>query len=170
MSFQLYYHPGTQPWRMDPDLVQRISTWYRNHGGRPVAVHVWPRSKQGEITPDLQAPYTYRAITKEDGAHLLADATETSESLAWLLMHELGHQVIRTSPIVKEALKEGRPREKTLHTADDRYHQIDPEERLVDGFATALIGKRLDRDWWRKRTLPKFGGDTPGPTRFGHCC
>ena len=82
-------------------------------------------------------------------SYVFVDPTETPDSVAWIIAHELSHQLVDEHPEVARMLDQAKTSE--AHPASDRFHELDAEERLADGYATRLVGKRYDRSWWRKR-------------------
>jgi len=152
-GFTIRWLPGTEAWRPHPHLMRRIE----DHYGPKLAgtrVTVWPRS--WEVIDDLfpgrnMGYYDVRAVSRDDEVHILVDETETPTSIAWLLAHELGHQRVRLTPGLRDALRDAAPVDVT-DKASDEYHEVDPEERFVDGVATKLTMVRKDREWWRERT------------------
>jgi hypothetical protein len=104
-----------------------------------------------EIFGEPSEAWAFRAKAFDHGdSHVLVDATETPESVAWLMAHELSHQVVFQNPKFRAQLDARRPRD--LDPASDAFHAVDPQELWCDHQATQIFGRRLDRAWWRRRT------------------
>lgn len=139
-------HPLAALWSPPPDLRARLE---RRFPGESYVATLWPRCLVHDVTGRPTEPYAFRAFTRGDESHLFVDATETPESIAWLLAHELSHQIVNGHPDAERLLAAGRPTDQD--SASDVFHRVDPEELLADGIATNLFGRRLDRGWWRER-------------------
>ena len=162
----LRVHPDCEPLRIAPGDMEKMQRYFAGHD---MEVRYYPRSLARDVTGIDLPPYSYRAVTRGPISYVFLDDTETPKSVAWITCHELTHQLLRATPQVKRALMDGRPTD--AKPWDDRYHRLDPEERLADGVATRLIGQRLDRDWWRART-PVQGesfGRTQRQIHFSGC-
>lgn len=154
--------PDAAPWLPQPSALALID----RHTARDVDVRLWPRAMlaqawgsthQGAPPPELP-PYAFRAWANPQLGRVtvLVDRTETPQSVTWLLLHELGHMELRTSPLVAGALAATVRDPAYMH--DDHAHQADPEERIADWMATRWYRRlgfarpwRLDRHWWRAR-------------------
>jgi len=94
---------------------------------------------------------------------------ETTESIKWIFLHELGHRIINKYTSVKSLLyfvREKFYKDIGLFNGEQEYysqapnwneeyhkdevHENDPEEILVSNFATNIIGKDYSRHWWRE--------------------
>lgn len=146
---KLHIHPQARPWLPPPSEMAKIKALFKN---TKADVYFHPRSKANEILGRHAEPYAFRAFTRGEEVNLFVDETETPQSIAWLLAHELTHRMVHDSPTLDQAFEEARPTD--LDPAGDPFHDIDPEERFCDGIATNLLGYRTDRSWWRKRTPP----------------
>ena len=151
--FTVNWLPGTEAWKPPVALDKLIRRYFGSLQGTRVVV--WPRSR--EVLEDLfpampdMAYYQVRAVSRGPEVHILVDETETPESIAWLLAHELTHQLVAVSPAVAAAMADAEPLGEASK-ASDQYHEDAAEEKLADGIATRLVGQRLDRAWWRERT------------------
>lgn len=145
--FQLHVHPQARAWVPSKNDLSKLGSYFKNPD---MNVHIWPRSMAEQILGRKTKPYAFRAFTRGKDSHLFVDPTETPESIAWLMGHELTHQLIDKSPTVAQAFSDARAFD--ADPVGDTFHDIDPEERFCDGIATRLLGYRLDRAWWRKRT------------------
>lgn len=152
-AFTLIMHPGTQNYALHPEHLQALQDYFAPLNGKAV-VEVYPRSQAAQATGINLPDNTFRAVTRGNHTICLVGPGETHVSLAWLIAHELAHQLVDTSQTMETAFADAKAQDKGLHPADDHYHQLDPEERFCDGIATNLIGQRLDRDWWRARVGP----------------
>lgn len=105
---------------------------------------------------------------------MLNDNNETIESLSWLLLHELGH-VYKTAleqyaPLFGRFIRDLNYIDAEVQTTkagidyfdyndiyltNDDVHGSRPEEVFCNMIATAIIGKSLDRHWWRENCYRK---------------
>ena len=144
--FTLTVHPGAEAWTPPPDIMAKLRRAFADVDG---AVHIWPRAQVDRVTGRVMGPYAFRGFTRGDVSHLFVDATETPQSISWLMAHELCHHTVHDDPELHAAFNRARP---ALDPASDRFHEIDPHELYCDGIASNLLGFRMDRTWWRKRT------------------
>lgn len=151
MSFRLEVSPGAEPWAPSPAVLRILREAYPFPGA---VVRLMPRSLAQREKPGSR-PFSFRAYTGDSVTRVFVDATETPASIAWLVAHELGHHRVARDPGLRRSLRQARPR--GVDPASDTYHHLDPEERYADGLATALMGTRLDRDWWRRRVEAMAG-------------
>jgi len=138
-------HPEAKAWAPS----ERILTELRRRFPVDGIVQVLPRRMVNQVHGQASRPYAFRAFTRGDTSYVFTDGTETPDSVAWVIAHELSHQLVDDHPEVAQMLDASKPQD--LNPAGDRFHQVDAEERLADGYATRLVGKRYDRAWWRKR-------------------
>lgn len=145
---RLRVEPGAEAWAPSPE------TWALLQGAYPVNVDVvlLPRRRVAEVRPRQEPPYAFRAWSQSGSATVLVDPTETRGSVEWLLAHELGHHLLMEREDLRAPLRAGRP--VGVDPRSDAFHRLDPEERQCDEWATEILGARLDRDWWRRRTPP----------------
>ncbi len=169
--FALHVHPAAKAWAPRPPQMEALR---RLFGKTKADVHIYPRSMANQILGRHAAPYAFRGFTRGTDSYLFVDSTETPESIAWLMAHELCHRMVAETPTMKSAFTEAAPHD--LDPAGDSFHDIDPEERFCDGIATNLLGYRQDREWWRKRTPGKaqqttaYGGLTDLYGAADHVC
>lgn len=145
---KIYAHREASPWMPPEADLAGLRSFY----GEKVPdakVWIWPRRMVDQILGRRSKPYAFRAFTRGGDSHIFVDGSETPQSVAFLIGHELCHQLVDASPTVKEALNEARP--PGLGRAGDLFHQRDPEERFCDGISERILGYRFDRDWWRTR-------------------
>jgi hypothetical protein len=148
-----------------PDVVIPLPVWQKLASGpyldKPVLVEVVPRSLVRELwardmgSKPFPGAYAFRAYTRGCKVVLLSDATETAQSLVWLLLHELAHVQVNDRPLLEEAFR-STPRPPG-YVSNDEAHEAWPEERFANQMADALapsFGSRpgLNRLWWRTRT------------------
>lgn len=108
--------------------------------------------------------YSYRAFTlpMEKVIYVFFNEGETIESLKWVIAHELTHANLRTSNYLKVILNHNRQlvmsqynitcqKEYEKKLKDDSFHEDMLEEKICNKFATDLIGKNYDRNWWRNK-------------------
>jgi hypothetical protein len=148
--------PGTERWALSAEEAAEIACWL----SRDVEVYFWPRSQVREVWRKTHGselpvrPYSFRAWSSGGAAHLFVDDTETPESIRWLLLHELAHLDLVSSPLLARAYR-GVKRPANYLTSDDA-HEANPEEQMANFVADQLaprlgIPAGLDRRWWRKR-------------------
>ncbi len=145
---KLYVHEEARPWvPVEADLAA-LQGFYgdRLPEGN---LWLWPRRMAEQVLGRRSKPYAFRAFTRGDESHVFVDGSETKQSIAFLMGHELCHQVVGRSPTLKTAFSDARP--SGLGSAGDLFHQRDPEERFCDGISERILGYRFDRDWWRPR-------------------
>lgn len=147
MAFQLSIHPEARLWTPDDRHLAVLRGYFSNPSMR---AHILPRRLANKTLGKNLGPYAFRAFTRGNDSYVFVDPTETRRSVAWILSHELAHQKVDNSPTVSAAFADALV--PGLDRAGDEFHKVDAEERFCDGIATRLIGKRLDRDWWRLRT------------------
>jgi len=138
-------HPEARAWAPSGQVMNELRRRFPVDG----VVQVLPRRMVAEVYGKASRPYAFRAFTRGDTSYVFVDGSETPDSVAWIIAHELSHQLVVEHPDVSKMLDAAKPRD--LNPAGDRYHHVDAEERLADGYATRLVGKRYDRAWWRKR-------------------
>lgn len=113
-------------------------------------VKIWPRSLIDEVMKRRTEPYSFRAVTRGNVSDVFVDETETPESIAFLIAHELTHQLVNNSPTVKSAFEEAK--DPSMDKKSDEFHNCDAEERFCDGIAKGILGTWYDRAWWRNNT------------------
>lgn len=169
--FALHVHPQAQAWIPRPPQMAALR---RLFGKTKADVYIYPRSMANQMLGRHAEPYAFRGFTRGTDSYLFVDPTETPDSIAWLMAHELCHRMVADTPTLKAAFHEATPHE--LDRAGDPFHEIDPEERFCDGIATNLLGYRQDREWWRARTpqgarpATEFGGLTDLYGAADHVC
>jgi hypothetical protein len=148
-----------QPATLIPDQVW-ASLAHGPYLSTGVSVEIVPRGLVRELwwrdqgAKSFPGDYAFRAYTRGNRVVLLSDATETPESLTWLLLHELAHVGVNASPYLQRAFRSRkRPAQ---YMTDDEAHERWPEEQLANHVADQLaphFGSRpgLDRLWWRAR-------------------
>jgi hypothetical protein len=157
-------------------MLRKFQRWFRS--SRRFYVHVFHRLESDNVdwmsrwsTHTKPAPpYSYRGWCSYDYTVLLWDDTETSQSIEWILYHELGHYVCSqvaymfdTAMDLENQLEGRGPYE----WKDDTMHEADSEERLVNRVATALMGgQERARPWWRPRVTAKQRGYLVLPDGF----
>ncbi len=173
---RLVIHHGTPAFAqelLNREILRRTSHWFQNVADIPV--HIFHRRETetlrwhwtwcGGMEPDKEPrpAYSFRGWCGYSGIVLIADETETCESLEWLLYHELGHaEQQRQSRMSDQAWgienrTEGR---NGYEWQDDAGHEADSEERHVNRVATAYMrGREMARPWWRPRVTAKLRGD-----------
>lgn len=149
---QLVVHPEAAPWVPKEPYLRKLQAFFSDEK-IPMRVHLWPRRMVDRIIGRATKPYEFRAFTRGEDSHIFVDATETPQSIAWLIAHELCHRMVKSSPTLTAAFEDAKPLD--LDPAGDAFHDVDTEERFCDGIATRILGYRQDRAWWRKR-VPRW--------------
>jgi len=147
--FQLHVHPEARGWIPRKTQLDQLKSFFSDPN---LSVKLWPRHMASQILGRPTKPYEFRAFTRDDESHVFVDPTETPESIAWLIGHELCHRLIDQNETLSNAFADARPLD--IDPAGDTFHEIDSAERFCDGIATRLLGYRQDRTWWRKQ-IPK---------------
>ncbi len=148
-----------------PDVAIPVAVWHKLASGpyldKPLLVEIVPRSLVAELwsrdmgSKPFPGRYAFRAYTRGCRVVLLSDATETPQSLVWLLLHEMAHVQVNERPLLDEAFRSiPRP---VGYVSSDEAHEAWPEERFANQMADILapaFGSRpgLNRLWWRTRT------------------
>ena len=147
--FQLVVHPEAQRWVPSEAYLSKLGEYFPD--GK---VSLWPRRMTATILGRPTVPYEFRAFTRNGEANVFVDPTETPQSIAWLMAHELCHQIVENSPTINAAFNDAKPVD--MKPSSDEFHYVDAEERFCDGIATKLLGYRKDRAWWRKRVASRL--------------
>lgn len=147
-TLDLQFHPEARAWKPSEQDLAALQAYFPYQG---MVAKILPRRMANEVLGKDLGPYAFRAFTRGPMSYLFVDSTETPKSVAWLLAHELTHQLVARTPTLRRAFSDAASLEG--HRAGDCFHRNDPEEKFCDGIATRLIGERLDREWWRARTL-----------------
>ena len=151
------YTPSVRAWLP----AEATLTSVRKYLSRRTVVHLLPRRALAETFareighPLVGSLYQLRAwsLKSRGEAWVFADQTETRDSVLWVLLHELAHLDLVGAGLLQAAVEA--PRTAAYDT--DEGHEADPEERLANQVATALLGQltgrsqALDRRWWRAR-------------------
>ena len=151
------YTASADPWLP----VQGVLAGVRKYLSPRTVLHLLPRSAlpttfERELgAPFEGSPYQLRAwaLKSRGEAWVFVDETETRDSVLWVLLHELAHLDLVGAGLLQAAVTV--PRTAAYDT--DEGHEADPEERLANQVATAMLGKltgcarALDRRWWRRR-------------------
>ena len=150
------YHSALENWLPSPGVLDRIATALQvcavvEFIPRSQVEATWRSTHGDQPFPGL---YAYRAYARGGHVRIFVDATETPDSLLWLLLHELAHVAVDNNEFLDTAFRTiPRP---ANYTTDDRAHEAWPEEKVAnqvaDQWAPRLGGRAgLDRLWWRKR-------------------
>lgn len=145
------------------EWLQKI--WAHDSNTPQVVVHVFSREeantmvwhnrwhwRASEQKPAL--PYAYRAWADYYNARiiLIVDETETPESIGWILLHELGHIMVKHNDYLESVLAiENKANGNPNAHLNDEEHEKCAEELFVNRLATAFVGQDLNRLWWRVR-------------------
>ena len=99
----------------------------------------------------------------------LHNNNETLDSLAWILLHELGHAWCEECKKkfgydLFEALSGGSLDDMTKeeykeYCEIDEIHEARYEEQFCNNIATKIIGRCYDRIWWRKQFLKEWNNE-----------
>lgn len=135
-------------WAPDPADQVAIDDFF---GPRLPNAVLWllPRRMARQVVRRDLGPHAFRAVTRGSNSYVFVDDTETRDSTAFLMAHELTHQLVSKNRVLTAAFHDARAHDSD--GASDHFHEVDPEERFCDGIAANLLGRRLDRSWWRPR-------------------
>jgi hypothetical protein len=162
-SLLLTVHPGAEPWAPDQRALDRLACELSND----VRIDLYPRSALPALWErDYGESYAldshaFRGWSDARHVTLLADETETPDSIAWLLAHELAHIELGRTPSLREHY---RSIPKPIgYLSSDSAHEAWPEEGLANEMADDLMRELelvpgRDRFWWRRRVLTMRGG------------
>lgn len=153
---KVFVHREARPWvPSEADLAQ-IRSFFgeRLPGGQ---IYLWPRRLVDQVYGKPTKPLSFRAFTRAGRSNVFVDPSETDASVAFLMAHELCHQVVDRSPTLSMAFSDAKPA--GVDRAGDEFHSVDAEERFCDGIANRLLGTRYDRSWWRRRLEAERFGD-----------
>jgi hypothetical protein len=158
------------------EMLKRLIRWNVPH--KDLSIHVFDR-RESETIPWMSSwgkrgnrpeePYSYRGWCSGSEILLLFDETETTDSIEWILYHEIGHAVCGRARMFDDAMARENDIEGRTHYEwkDDIGHEADSEERLVNRMANAYMeGKERARPWWRPRVVAKQRGYTVLPDAF----
>lgn len=153
-------HPDASAWAPTRADAEKILSWFSPKlTQQEASVLVLPRSEANrEVGRDLP-PYSFRAFTRGDQSRVFADATETPQSVAFVIAHELCHQVVHRTPTLEAAFADARGGSRPPWS--DVFHEVDAEERFCDGIASRILGTWYDRAWWRRRVDAAVGPTPP---------
>lgn len=160
---RILVHPEARPWAPRLEDQRKIQAFFGPKLDHAV-VKILPRQVADQELGKKLPPYSFRAFTRGPTSTVFVDATETPESVAFLVAHELAHQVVDTSPVLDQAFQDARVQ--TSEPWSDRFHERDAEERFCDGVAGRLLGTWYDRTWWRGRTRRISGSEQFGQFRL----
>jgi hypothetical protein len=155
--------PGTEPWVPSPDDLADLACSLTND----VVVEIHPRADVDRVWADEHEGaalpvdrYAFRAFANGRRAVLFVDASETRDSVLWLLVHELTHLELPQSRLLEEVYRNRERDPAYLHS--DEAHEADLEERFANQIADAMMARigrptGLDRRWWRSRVQRMSG-------------
>jgi hypothetical protein len=124
---------------------------------RRMVREVWNHEMEGQ--PFTLKKYAFRAFARGNMIVIFDDATETKDSLLWLLLHEIAHIFVTRTPKLRRQF-----RSKSLpsgYMTSDSAHESAPEEQfanmMADGWYKEFSGHSgsFHRLWWRDRVLKK---------------
>lgn len=97
--------------------------------------------------------YAYRGVNTGGYVQIIVDASETPESVKWLLLHEMAHSAVECTPFVHQLRAEPKPKG---YPWNDDAHEAVTEEKLANAVADTLAPRfgtqpGLNRRWWRAR-------------------
>ena len=140
----LTFMPGTERWRPSPRYLKALAMAFPEGA----SLTVYPRSEASRVLGRASEPYAFRAFTRGPDSFVFVDDTETPDSIAWLMAHELAHGQLEDAPRYRALLDARSPR---LDPQSDLFHELDPEERYADSVAHQVTRLSLNRAWWRDR-------------------
>lgn len=155
----VHFSEGTKRWLPSLEQLGLLDRLLR----APATVELLPRAKLAATWAQVHGgqalgvpPCSIRAWANKEtrNAYIFVDASETRDSVIWLMGHELAHLELRLAPLVELSVTVPRGPE---YLATDEGHEADPEEQLVNQVGASVVelltGRRqmLDRHWWRAR-------------------
>lgn len=124
----------------------------------------WEQSRSHPTRPH-DKPWAYRGLCDSYKARILIlvddVGIETPASIEWIFWHELGHMAVSQINLVDATFS----REDSARTADmsgwdaDARHEALHEEQFVNRVATSIVGRDLNRLWWRARVNAHLAGE-----------
>tara|TARA_R110000824_G_scaffold69223_2_gene178372 strand:+ start:110 stop:607 length:498 start_codon:yes stop_codon:yes gene_type:complete len=150
--FKLLIHKEARPWT---PTDREIAMLKRAFDLPNTTLRIIPRRLIPTFHPQTTDPFAYefRAFTRGPNSYVFVDGTENRHSIAWLMAHELCHVEIGENEFLRDKFDAMTP--PNLDPRSDRFHALDPEERVCDERATNLFGTTFDRFWWRNE-VKKF--------------
>ena len=156
---KLFCHVDATDWCPNGDLVDRISPLFN----KEVSVSIFPRYLVSKVWEEDHPGQTYdkdyyafRAYAGRDYCKIFVDETETKDSVLWVMLHELAHISLASTPYLFKAYRHLTAPD---YFESDEAHENDPEEQMANTVAMAVMdilgyGKvSYPRYWWRERTM-----------------
>jgi hypothetical protein len=144
--FRLLIHKEAQPWKPTEREISMLKQAFDLPNS---TLRIIPRRLIPQFHPQTTDPFAYefRAFTRGPNSYVFVDGTENPHSIAWLMAHELCHVEIGENDYLREKFDSLSP--PGLDPRSDKFHELDPEEKVCDQRANNLFGTRFDRFWWR---------------------
>ena len=155
----MFCHVDATEWCPHGDVIQCLSTFFTKN----VDIEIYPRSLLATVW-EKDHPgkkynkdyYAFRAYAGKDYCRIFVDETETKDSVLWVMLHELAHIALATSPFLFKGYRHLTPED---YHCSDNAHERDPEEQMANEIAMSWMdmlgyGKvSYPRHWWRNRTM-----------------
>lgn len=155
----VFCHEDATDWSPAKDVVDCLAKFFT----KEVNVEIYPRymvdkvwSKDHCDKPYEKEYYAFRAYAGKNYCKIFVDETETKESALWVMLHELAHIALATSPFLFKGYRHLTPPD---YFESDEAHEKDPEEQMANSIAMSwmdMLGHGMvnyPRHWWRQRTL-----------------
>lgn len=155
----MFCHVDATEWCPNGDVIEMLSKFFT----KEVRVEIYPRylvntvwEKDHPCETYSKEYYAFRAYAGKDYCRIFVDETETKDSVLWVMLHELAHIALATSPFLFKGYRHLTPDD--YHCSDDA-HERDPEEQMANEIAMSWMdmlgyGKvSYPRHWWRNRTM-----------------
>ena len=159
-NISINWHPDAERWAPPYRVMKKIHSLFPH---KPIDIAIYPRYMIKEVyaadrcgKPYDKEYYAFRAYAGKDYCRIFVDETETPDSALWVMLHELAHIALASSPYLFVAYRHLTPSD---YFESDDAHERDPEEQMANAMATAWMdmlgyGKvSYPRYWWRDRTI-----------------
>lgn len=172
-NLSLFCHVDATDWCPHGDIIERLSPLFT----KEVKVEIYPRHLVSKVwsqdhcdKPYEKDYYAFRAYAGCDYCKIFVDETETKDSVLWVMLHELAHIALASSPFLFKAYRHLTPPD---YFESDEAHESDPEEQMANCMALSWMdmlgyGKvNYPRHWWRQRTIMNKHASVAGGALLG---
>ena len=155
----MFCHVDATDWCPHGDVVQMLSQFFT----KEVNIEIYPRylvntvwEKDHPCETYDKDYYAFRAYAGKDYCKIFVDETETKDSVLWVMLHELAHIALASSPFLFKGYRHLTPDD---YHCSDEAHERDPEEQMANSIAMSwmdMLGYgrvNYPRHWWRERTM-----------------
>ena len=155
-----------EDWTRNQKIDRKLVKNFSDIVGGKVYLKIFPRRMVETVwefekpnTPFPPKKYAFRAFARGSHITIFDDKTETPDSLAWLLLHELAHVWVTRTENLREHFRNIEKPEGYL--ISDAAHESSPEEQFANMMADQWFKEwynkpgSFHRIWWRKRVLGK---------------